>query len=289
MSVPTRATQTGESWRGPWRMLRDSRPFLWCEAKVVVADRGLLFVDTVLATLLPLVVYAVLWGAVFSGDGDAQLAGYGYQQLITYFIYAIALGRLNNGYDIVDRLSHSVLEGTLEAHVVRPVPFPLQLLVGFLGGSVVYLALVGVSFVADMFMRGGQLPLAGVDLIVHIVIVAVVLLCSQLLLFMISFCIGLATFGLKRTDLLLSGLLLAQTTLGGLLLPPDMWSGPLAVIMQYNPFRYLIATPAEVLSSWQTDAAVSAIVPGLCYLVFFSLLAAWLWKRALTSYHGAGG
>lgn len=289
MSARSSLFLRGVGRRGPWRTLRDSRPFFWCEAKVVVADRGLLFVDTVLATLLPLVIYAVLWSAVFSGDGEAELAGYGYQQLITYFIYAIALGRLNNGYDIVDRLSNSVLEGSLEAHVVRPVPFPLQLLVGFLGGSVVYLGLVGVALIADMTMRGGELPLSGVDLFVHVVVVAVVLLCSQVLLFLVSFCIGLATFGLKRTDLLLSGLLLAQTTLGGLLLPPSMWSGPIAVIMQHNPFRYLIATPAEVLSSWRIDAALEAVVPVMCYLVFFSLLAAWLWRRALTSYHGAGG
>lgn len=274
---------------GPMTMLRISLPYMRNEAKVVVADRGLLVVDTVLATLLPLVIQVVLWSAVYGSRDTSHLNGYDYQQLITYFVYATALGRLNNGYDIVERVSHSVLEGTLEAHVVRPLPVPMQMLAGFLGGSTIYLGLIGVALVVDLVWRGGALPISGVELLVHLLVVVVVLLLSQSLIFLLSFCLGLAAFALKRTDLLLSMLLLAQGTLGGLLLPPDIWDGPVRVLMEYNPFRFVLATPAELLSSWQLDAAASALLPGMGYLLLFGALAGWLWHRAQRIYHGAGG
>ncbi len=66
-------------------------PYFRAEAHEVVADRGLLVVDTVLATLVPLVIQIVLWAAVYRHAG--QLPDYTYAQLLIYFVYAIAIGR----------------------------------------------------------------------------------------------------------------------------------------------------------------------------------------------------
>jgi ABC-2 type transport system permease protein len=271
----------------PTAMLSQMVPFARNEAKTLIADRGMLVVDTVLATAAPLIVQIVLWAAIFRNGGGAE--AFTYQGIVTYFSYATALGRMNNGYDIVERLSNYILEGTLEAKVVRPLPLPLQLLSGFLGGSVIYLGLIAVAFGVDLLWRGGQLPIAGIGLLAHIFGVAAVLLMSQLLTFLLAFCLGVAAFRFKRTDLLLSVLLLAQATLGGLLLPPSLWEGPVRALMENNPFRFVIATPAEVLGSWQLDAAGHALLPASIYIAVLSVLAGVLWKRALRSYNGAGG
>ena len=262
-------------------------PYLRCEAKAVLADRGLLITDLCMATLIPLAIQLVIWKIVYA-DGKT-LHGFDFRLLMTYFIYVIALGRLNNGYDIVQRLSDAVLNGTVESFSIRPLPYPVQLFSIFIGGSAPYLGLILLALLADLIWQAGNVPISGFALVFCLLGYVLVLFLSICLCFLVALSIGVIAFWFKRPDFLLSLLLLAQTTLGGQLLPPTFWSGWLQPIMEYNPFRYIIATPATVLQSWNLAITYGATLPLSLNIAVFFLLARFMWRLAIKNYHGAGG
>jgi hypothetical protein len=65
----------------PAAMLSQMVPFARNEAKTLIADRGMLVVDTVLATATPLIVQIVLWAAIFRNGGGAE--AFTYQGIVT--------------------------------------------------------------------------------------------------------------------------------------------------------------------------------------------------------------
>ncbi len=188
---------------------------------------------------------------------------------------------------MVERVADSVLEGDLEARAVRPLPYPLQRLAGFLGGSSVYLALIGLVMLVDLVWRGDP-GVHGWALVGYLVGVVVVLTFSQVLCFLLAFCVGLAAFWLKRADLLLSVLLLAQhARRSALAAEPLEWRAAAGNGVQ--PFPVRDRHPGGGPGRLEPGRGVRRMAPGLAYIVGLSVLAGLLWRRALRSYHGAGG
>ncbi len=111
------------------------RVYAGAAAKLLVADWGLLISDFMLATTIPYLVQFLIWKMLYLETNTASTLGFSEVQLLLYYAYAISLSRLNNGYDIIQHLSSSIHEGTLELQVVRPCPYPLQRLFDFWGGG----------------------------------------------------------------------------------------------------------------------------------------------------------
>ncbi len=104
----------------------------------MVCDRALLIVDFCMATAMPYLIQLLIWQYVYQSQHGAEIAGFGYHQLVLYYAYALALARLNSGYDVIAKLSAYVHEGRLEVQLTKPFPYPLQKMFGFLGESALY-------------------------------------------------------------------------------------------------------------------------------------------------------
>lgn len=260
--------------------------FARAEARVVVVDRGLLVTDMVMATTIPILLQVAVWSALFAAGARLDMT---YPELISYYVFVVCLSRINNGYDIVEQLSEAVHEGTLDPHLMRPMPYWLQRLSGFVGGSVVYSLIVVVALAGDMFLRPWTAGASWGDVAVFLLAAMVILLVSQILTFFVAFTLALLVAWLTRPELSLSLLILLQTVLGGTLLPPSLWGESLRWFMTYNPFAYMLAVPATFLSSRDIAGAWPAIGGALVYIGVFAVVSGLLWRLMMRRFEGVGG
>ncbi|UNF28468.1 ABC-2 family transporter protein [Bartonella krasnovii] len=95
------------------------------------------FTDFVMGTLSPFMIQLLLWNALFSDTGD-NINGFGFHDMMYYYAFALVFSRLNNGYGIIQSFSKHVKEGQLEVYLTKPFSYMTQMLLPFLGESVLY-------------------------------------------------------------------------------------------------------------------------------------------------------
>ncbi|WP_375694201.1 ABC-2 family transporter protein [Bartonella sp. AD24XZML] len=91
----------------------------------------------IIGTLSPFVIQLLLWNALFSDTGNT-INGFSFYDMMYYYAFALVLGRLNNGYNVIKFFSHHVKEGQLEVYLTKPFSYMTQMLFTFLGESVLY-------------------------------------------------------------------------------------------------------------------------------------------------------
>lgn len=265
---------------------RSALAYARAEARTMIVDRGMLAVDMVLATTVPILLQVAVWSAIFASGSDV---GIGLAPLISYYVFVVGLSRINNGYDVVEQFSEAVHQGTLDPHLVRPLPYWLQRLAGFIGGSTVYLIVMAVALGIDVVVRPLSRDVSVVDILTFLLTVLTVLLVSQVLTFFVAFTLALLVAWSTRPDLALSLLILLQTVLGGTVLPPDLWGSSLRWFMTHNPFAYMLATPAQLLSSRDVGLAIPSLLGALAYITVFALASWVLWLVMMRRFEGVGG
>lgn len=256
------------------------------EARVIIADRGMLIVDMILATIIPILLQIALWSSLFNNGLEIEFT---FGEIIAYYLFVVCLSRINNAYDIVEHLSNLVHEGTLDPHLVRPLPYWAQRLSGFIGGSFIYLSVILIALLADAVVRNWHMNMTVGELILFLLVAFCVLFTSQVLTFFVGFTFAILVVWTTRPELSLSLLILLQTVLGGTLLPPDLWGGWLYPLMKYNPFAYMLAAPAEFLTTHDFEKAIFTLVGSIFYIIIFSILSKILWRYVEKTYEGVGG
>ena len=263
--------------------LRSCLPYSVNASRLILADRGMFVADFLLATTMPFLMQLLIWSYLYRENQLNALANLSLTQTLYYYALAISIGRLNNGYDIVAGLSQSVQEGSLEPHLLRPLPYPIQRLADFMGGGVLYT--IPIIAIAALFaFISATAPHVSFWLGWTLLLIA-----SQLLCFAIAWSVAVLSFSLTRTDFALSLLTTSTAFFGGELLPPHLWPTSLQPIMSFNPFRFMVSAPAEALVRGDTSFLGEALIWTCGYLVSFGLLSSALWGRGIKKYRGAGG
>ena len=246
----------------------------------------MLIVDFFLATSIPYMVLWLLWTHIYSTHGYEQMGGFTYVQTMFYYAYAIAIGRLNNGYDVLHSLSKDIVSGRLEIYLVFPAALPLQRLFDFLGASFLYLLPVITIYCAQTFFF---MPTLGFLNLIEFVLFLILIIFSQILCFILSFLLGLLAFWFYKDEALLFLLTLFSGFLGGIYLPPDFWPKALQPLMMYNPFRFIISAPAEFLITRDMSLFLHSIVFSIAYIFLFLILGNIVWRLGKNRYTSAGG
>lgn len=260
------------------------RFYLKAGLQSVLADRALVITDLFLGTIIPYSVQFLIWTSVYKGEVDT-INGYTYHQTIFYYAFALAFGRLNNSYDVIEGFSYFVQEGKLEAYLAKPVSYPLQRMFQFLGESIVYLVPLSLVLLLFYLFSSDAVLFTFQNGVRALILIAI----SQLLCFQIGLFLSTLTFWVVRSEVILSFMISISTLLGGTLLPPEFWPNWLLPLMKFNPFRFMIAAPAEFIVAPSTELFWQTVIGGGLYSVVILAASAVLWKRGLNYYNGAGG
>lgn len=256
--------------------------------RMAITDRGLLFADFAIATTAPYVIQYLVWTSVYAANPNLDLEIFTRFELLIYYAYAISLSRLNNGYDIIERLASDVNDSSIETEILKPIPYPLQKFCLFVGEGFLYFLPIVFIFILHLSFVG--LPsLAPIEILFVGVLIFFMVMISQILCFLISFLIAIGGFWFKKPDAALALMTVLPAFLGGALLPPSFWPEFLIPIMSYNPFAVTIAVPAAALTNPTLSGLLVAISVSVVYTLIFILLVWLAWRLALRQYDGSGG
>jgi ABC-2 type transport system permease protein len=251
--------------------------------KLIMADRGMFVADFLLATTVPFFMQLLIWTYLFHENQFQAMGSMSLTQTLFYYALAIGFGRLNSGYDIIAGLSQVVREGSLEPHLLRPLPYPVQRLADFMGGGVLYT--IPILITATLFVSNSKTSPS----LLFWMGWALLLILSQILCFLLAWSVALMSFSFTRTDFALSLLTTSAAFFGGELLPPLLWPESLQSLMSYNPFRFMISAPAESLVRVDIHFLNESLIWCCGYVAVLTVLCFILWKRGIKKYRGAGG
>lgn len=255
-----------------------------------------------------LYIFLKLWQATYSQTGSERLGGLTLVQMLWYLTFAEAM------YMSTPRLAQQVDEdvrsGSLAVRLLKPMSYPLYCLSSMLGerivrflfnlaiGSLIALVLVGpVSFSADSASATGLLPgsfssagfsLTGLSL-AGFSMVALAVLLAFLLDGIGHLIVGLGAFWLEDTSGLLLIYFRLSMILGGMILPLELFPDWLRQIVVFLPFPYLIYGPVHLALHPDGAEFAGLALRQLACLFVMSVIAAFIYKRALGRISAHGG
>jgi ABC-2 type transport system permease protein len=226
-----------------------------------------------------------IWLAVYAGAtsiGDVTLT-----QMVTYAL----LGGVITGairYElIISGIGHALKTGDVAVWLLKPVSFPLYVIVSELGRALFRLVVLVMPTVAVVALVYGMLPPASV--FDGVMFVAYLLL-GYAITCLLSALFGLVAFWLL-TSFSLEWLMQAiLNLLSGSLIPFWFFPQPFGAIAEHLPFAWIVYYPAAVwLGRLDQTQCLIYFGIGVGWAVLLAIGVAWLWRLASTRIVVQGG
>lgn len=226
-----------------------------------------------------------IWLAVYAGA--ASIDDVSLQQMVTYALLGgVIVGAIR--YElIISGIGHALQTGDVAVWLLKPVSFPLYVIVSELGRALFRLIVLVVPTVAVVALVYGMLPPASVfDGVMFV---------AYLLLGYAITCLVSALFGLMAFWLLTSFSLewLMQAILNllsGSLIPFWFFPQPFGTVAEHLPFAWIVYYPAAVwLGKLEPGQSLIYFGIGLGWAVLLALGVAALWRLASTRIVVQGG
>lgn len=230
------------------------------------------------------VLYFVL-AAMFREGGRDQAGGADLRSLMLYYIVATVIGRIVTVAEFEHAVSQDIYEGALSKYLVYPVTYPVVKFVQQLGaaGPAVIQAALFAGWMPFVFGWPREITPASAAMAAPAVAVAVTLQ------FLIVWPIQSISFWAENVWSLMVAQRLVSRFLGGLIVPPALFPEWGREAMEFLPFTYLFAFPADVAlgrvdpARWATGLGV-----GAAWCLILAGVGAAVWRRGGLRYSGAG-
>ncbi len=174
------------------------------------------------------------------------------------------------------RLEDDIRSGAIEAHLSRPIPYPLMRVAETAGALLARFALLGVVGLAALAFSGR----AGVPgwLWLGVALLGVLGGIVGILLFAL---VGLCAFWIRRTVPVYLCVQKLSFLLGGLFAPLTLYPGWLRNLAEASPFAAQLYWPAAVVTAPRATTLVRAALAQAVWIALLTLLVALLWRRGL--------
>ncbi|MBS0657283.1 MAG: ABC-2 family transporter protein [Verrucomicrobia bacterium] len=246
------------------------------------------FLIRALFGLVPVGAALYLWAALYEARGSAEVGGYTFQMMVTYFIVLLVAENLVVPVEDEWQIAADIREGRLSAFLLRPVDYPTFRLMLFPSSRLVYTAVAIVPIALLIAAVWKHLVFPG-ELLLWVV-GGVSLLLAGLLQFFISFMLATLAFWFLEISTLVFIVYSFEYFLSGRLFPLDLMPPFFRELSFWMPFQYEMYFPVAVLVGrlrgpelWQ----------GFAMQIAWTLLAwqlsRWLWARGLRHYQASGG
>ena len=225
-----------------------------------------------------------IWLAVYAGTtsiGDVTL-----QQMVTYALLG-GLSAIVRYELIISGIGQALKTGDVAVWLLKPVSFPLYVIVSELGRALFRLVVLAVPTIVVVALVYGMLPPASV--FDGAMFVAYLLL-GNAILCLLSALFGLIAFWLL-TSFSLEWLMQAiLNLLSGSLIPFWFFPQPFGAICAHLPFAWIVYYPAAVwLGRFEQGECWLYLAIGTGWAVLMALGVAWLWRLASTRIVVQGG
>lgn len=247
----------------------------------LVYDRDLLVRS--LLMLVILVTFVQLWSTTFETTGQALVDGFSLRDLVWYLIVTetVALSTPR----VVEMIDHEVRAGDVAYSLGKPMHYPLYHLAGYWGETLVRLpvnALVGSTVALIAVGPPAVNPLVVAPTVLSIILAITVKACIEIL-------IGLSAFWVEDTLPMQWIHNKFMLTVGGTLIPLDLFPSWLAAISFVLPFAATMYAPARIFVAFSIESFFALVLLQVIWLVILWVAIEFLFALASRRVVAHGG
>lgn len=270
----------------------------WIILRIALEERLVYRGDFALGTLmrfLPIVTQIFLWWAIFesvpaASQGEQKtLVGYSFPDMVAYYLLTMLGRAFSSMPGLASGVARSIREGEIKKYLTQPVDLIEFLLLGRVAHKLAYYSVATLPFALVFFLCRSYFTQGFPDAYTMTMFILTLIL-SFLLGFFMEICLGLVGFWFLEVSSLLFVYMLFNFFLSGHMFPLDMLPAPWNTMVEYLPLKYLAYHPAAVfLGKVPREQLLSELAIEVAWLVFFIVLARWMYARGLRRYSGFGG
>lgn len=241
------------------------------------------FVDVILSVSKILFVW-ILWSILFAGK--EQVAGLGFQTMISYYIISSYLFQLEKSAEISQQMTSMLRNGTFSKYMVIPVQTQ-GYFVAMEAGKVIFPA--GIGFLATFLwlylFRISFVYTANIKILLCGIIMIVL---GLLFMAELNYFLGILTLKFEEisTFLMIKDNLSAFVT--GAVIPLALLPEWMTAGMRFLPFYYVTYLPSMLLIGQCEDEAVTGLLVLSVWCIVFLVLNQVTYEHYRIKYDGAG-
>lgn len=267
----------------------------WTFFKISINERLVYRADFMLGTLmrfLPTLTQIFLWWAIYDVISSKDIAGYGYQDMVAYYLMVIISRAFSSMPGLTSGIANQIRNGEVKKFLIQPVDMQGCLLMQRIAHKLVYYLIAVLPFALvfflcrDFFVQGWPPTDA-------LIVFLASLILSFLLGFYLESCIGLIGFWFLEVTSLTFIYMLMNFLLSGHMFPLELLpSDPIDFrgLVEFLPFKYLAYFPAAVfLQKVEGVEMYNGLALLVFWVLFFMILSRVLWWRGIKRYSGYGG
>lgn len=230
---------------------------------------------------LILFIFISLWKVVFSGK--TIIDGFTINMMVWYVVMTESI--ITSQRHIVEEIGNEIKSGEIANYLNKPYNYVLYKYFSSIGSSVFrfFLTFVVAGIVVIIFLGGIKVSVASIPFILLSAFLAITLQ------FFISAFIGLFAFWFedsKGMDFIYQKIVF---TIGGMLMPLDIFPFWLQKISKVLPFSYTAYHPAKLFVNFEWQRFFSVIKYQLMWVVIFCILIALLYRICVRRVSVNGG
>lgn len=275
-------------------MLADATTW-WTFFKISINERLVYRADFMLGTLmrfLPTLTQIFLWWAIYDVISSKDIAGYGYQDMVAYYLMVIISRAFSSMPGLTSGIANQIRNGEVKKFLIQPVDMQGCLLMQRIAHKLVYYLIAVLPFALVFFMCRDFFVQGWPPTDALIVFLASLIL-SFLLGFYLESCIGLIGFWFLEVTSLTFIYMLMNFLLSGHMFPLELLpSDPIDIrgLVEFLPFKFLAYFPAAVfLQKVEGAEMYNGLALLVFWVLFFMILSRVLWWRGIKRYSGYGG
>lgn len=228
-------------------------------------------------------IFYMLWNFMTT-QGGGTIGGYTLNQLVWYLAITeiVVLSRSRSHMTITD----DIKTGSIAYNLNKPYDYPVYQICqsfGEIGVKIIPNILVGVT-VATLLVG----PLKGFNILL-LPIIALIVMLGAVLNMLIYLAIAISAFWLEENNALFWIYSKLVFTLGGMLVPIELFPAWLQRVALNMPFAYVTYGPAKLAVDFNTTMATHIVTMQLLYITLSSVLIAWLYRKGVAIVNVNGG
>jgi ABC-2 type transport system permease protein len=248
--------------------------------------------DFALGTLmrfLPIVTQIFLWNAVFSARGSAPIAGYGYADMVAYYLLTMLGRAFSSMPGLASGIAGQIRSGEIKKFLIQPVDLLGFLFLSRVAHKLAYYSVAIGPFALVFFLCRGYFENYPQDAATWAAFIASLLM-AFLIGYFLEATMGLIGFWFLEVSSLLFVYMLLSFFLSGHMFPLDMLPSPWNELVDLLPLKYLAYFPSAVFLGKVTGAELTReLLIEFGWVVFFIILSRVMLERGYRRYSGFGG
>ncbi|MFD0695081.1 ABC transporter permease [Paenibacillus sp. GCM10027628] len=253
--------------------------------RVTLRNQFVYVIDFLVKTIflgLILYIFTQLWGTTYRGEGTSLINGYSYKQMIWYLIFAESL--VMAFPSLTTKIEQEVKNGDVGYRLTRPVSYLLFHYVSYLGevwvrwpinltvGSLLGLLLLGFpsfgwGWLGYLFMALGGITIQ----------------------FLMNMILALCAFWLEETRGLEFVYHKLLFTVGGMMLPLEMFPEPLQRVCAWLPFQAVLYFASKTAVRFDGDALLRMLGIQGIWIVILTVAVTVMYRRGVRKLNVNGG